>query len=129
MKRWTLGLVLVTGLLVGLSGAVSHGQQTTVLPIGDAFAFEQLTVSTAAVPFTVATYAPTGGIPAKAAYVTVETQPIRYKFSGGTAPSSSVGHLGAASGWFVVVGSTNVANFRMIRQSSSDSTVNVTYLR
>ena len=49
-------------------------------------AYETLTVSTSAVPFTSATFGR-----ANAAFVTVEGSPVRYRVDG-TAPTSSVGH-------------------------------------
>ena len=50
------------------------------------FAYETLSVSTSAVPFTSATFDR-----ANVAFVTVEGSPVRYRVDG-TAPTASVGH-------------------------------------
>lgn len=62
------------------------------------------------------------------AFVTVESNPIRYRLDG-TAPTSSEGHLLNANDTLVVQGYTNIKNLKMIRQGGSDATVRVTYFK
>lgn len=94
------------------------------------FAYEKITVSSTAIGGTSATYAPVvdGGAPrAKAALITVETNPIRIKYSGGAATATD-GHLLAAGDSIRIEGAASVAQISMIR-TGSDATVHVTYER
>lgn len=100
-----------------------------------AYAFETLTVSTTALPFTVAVYAPSlatgqslGDPPCVLATGTVETNPTRYRVDG-LAPTASVGHLVSAGQTFTVEGVPAVRSFRIIRQGAADATVTITYWR
>lgn len=100
--------------------------------VGAAFDEEVITVSNTALGFTEATAAPSKGLPsmpcwADAAYLTVEGDAVRYYISGAT-PTATVGHPLAVGEDLLVVGRTNVSQFRMIRQTT-DATVTVTYLR
>lgn len=94
------------------------------------FAFETLTVSTVALPFTSATYAPTGQLRASVARFTVEAQPIRYREDGAADPTAAVGHLvAAAAPPTEICGTIAVANTKLIRQGGVDASVMVTFLR
>lgn len=92
------------------------------------FAYEDVTVSTVAVGFTAATYAPTGYPAAAVAVVTVDTAAIRYRADGSN-PTAAVGHPAAASQELVVCGVKAIAAFRAIRSGASDATLRVTYYR
>jgi hypothetical protein len=87
--------------------------------------YESITVSSASIGFTAATVAPAGGPAVIYAYVTTETNPIRFR-ADGPAPTASEGHLVPASSAFEVCGTTAVKNLRMIR-TGSDATVKATY--
>lgn len=107
----------------GVSSAVSA-------PVGDAYAYEAITVSTTAVGFTATTITPTSASlrPATAAIITLETADIRYRYDG-TNPTATEGHAAASGSTIVVRGANNVLRFRMIRSGASDATARVTYLR
>lgn len=91
------------------------------------FAFETITVSSTALGFTTATAFPTGLPPADAAFVSVETDSIRYRVDG-LNPTDTVGHLVASGGSFWVYGTLNCRKLRMIRVTN-DATIRVTYYR
>jgi hypothetical protein len=136
MKRLSvlfLSLFLVTSL--GAQAPAPMIGQT-----GDVFAFEAITVSTVAIGFTTATYAPTGGIPARQAFCTVAVDEIRYRVINGDGtglPTSTVGHYQLSSATsnasysFYVHGANNVRLFRMIRDSAAggDAMVSCSYSR
>ena len=65
---------------------------------------------------------------AEEAFITVETQPIRYTVDG-TTPSTTDGHLAAAGDTIYLEGFDNIARFQCIRSTGSDSTIHVTYFR
>lgn len=97
--------------------------------------FEAITVSTAAVALTTATYqvsVDNGGskdrVTAKLATITVETDSIRVRFDG-TAPTSTNGHLFQAGDVIELVSMTQVKNFKAIRSSAAvgDAKLMVTY--
>jgi hypothetical protein len=92
------------------------------------FAFEEITVSTAAIGFTAATFKPSGQTPAAYAYVTVETNGIRWR-TDGSDPTSSVGHALAAGGTLELAGKTELTNFRAIRSGGADAALKVTFYR
>lgn len=56
--------------------------------------------------------------------LTVETQSTRYAYDGAT-PTAANGHLLAANAELLLVGSENLANFRIIRVTT-DATIQVT---
>jgi len=95
---------------------------------GYGFAQEKITVSTTAIGPTAATRAPAGEAPAKAALVTIITQPVRL-WTTGTNPDSSTGIRLAANDTMLIVGEANVSQLRMIREGGSDATANIQYLR
>ena len=93
------------------------------------FAKESLTISTTALPGTATVYNPSGAInTARYAFVTVETNPIRYWLDG-SVPTAFLGHLVATNGSFEVCGINAVRNFQMIRQGAADATVMISYAR
>lgn len=99
---------------------------------GDAFNHEAVTVSTVAIGGTAATLAPTDGTrAAKAAVISVDTNPIRYRMDGQAAVTNTTGHYVAAGTTFTIFGGKNISNLRMIRDSTAgaDATVRITYLR
>lgn len=96
--------------------------------MGEAFAYETITVSDSAVGFTAGTRQPTSALGAQAALVTVETQPIRIRMDG-TDPTATVGHLLQDTDALVITGPNNVIKFRAIRDGGSDATILVTYFR
>lgn len=92
------------------------------------FAKETLTVSSTALPFSSTVYNPATAIaPARIAYVTVETDTIRW-WKDGSTPTNLLGHLQAVNSNFEVCGNTAITQFRMIRVTG-DSTVHITYSR
>lgn len=93
-----------------------------------AFAFEQLTVSNAAVPLTAATYAPAGSHQADEARIIGETQAVRIRFDGAD-PTAGAGHLIPVGTEFVLRGASNIARARLIRATGADGAVSVTYSR
>lgn len=87
---------------------------------------ETFTVSSSAVGFTAATYAPTNGSPkAVCAVVVVNSNSISWRASGAT-PTAVIGNV-QASGTSFVVGAANLASFLMIRVTS-DAVVFVNYM-
>lgn len=96
-------------------------------PAGD---LESITVSTTAIGGTAGKLlvARTGGFNKRAVmmFISVETNPCRFRFDG-TAPTSSVGHLLAANDTLTISGEQNCSNLKFIRSGGSDSTVMVTY--
>ena len=102
--------------------------------------FEQITVAGTAIGFTTAqlvvvstTNAGEGGTSytstktAFEAYITNETNEIRWTCDG-TTPTSTVGHVLAAGSGLMLTGYQNLKNFRAIRTGSS-ATLSVTFFR
>lgn len=87
------------------------------------FAHESIVVSSTAVGFTLTNR---GG--AQAAYVTTQSQELRYTVDG-TTPTSTDGHAAAATSTFWVFGREAIRDFRAIRTGGSDATIKVTYYR
>jgi len=59
-------------------------------------------------------------------FITVESQPVRYRLDG-TNPTASEGHLVQPAGTIEIEGYENIAKFRAIRQGASSGTLRVTY--
>lgn len=93
----------------------------------EAFAFETITVTGGALPFTVTKAFIADTMPAERAVVTVETAPVRFTLDG-TVPTSTVGHLLNPGDVLVVQAETNLRNFRVI-VVSANATLQVTYYR
>lgn len=93
------------------------------------FAFEQITVSTAAVGLTTATW--NLSAPATCAEIRVEVDDVRYRMDG-TNPTSSVGiNLDSGDVLYLSNGSrtNNLARAKFIRSGSNDATLSVQYWR
>lgn len=93
-----------------------------------AFAFDDHTVSSTALALSDLNFTAPQLAEADEAYITVETQSVRYRLDG-TAPTASVGHLVAAAGSITVTGKGNIGNFKIIRATGSDATVMVTLFK
>jgi len=93
-----------------------------------AFAYESVTVSTAAIGFTLATMNPGGAPSADRAVITLETAQIRFRYDG-TDPTASEGHLLDTGNRLVLEGAENLNKFRAIRTSGTDGVLKVTFER
>lgn len=94
------------------------------VPVG----FEELAVSTAAVPITETVYRPaTGGIEATNCFAQVEDASLRYRLDG-TAPTSSVGTL-ADDGALIPLGADSIRNFQAIRSGAVDASLQIACFR
>lgn len=122
MKR----LLAVIALLLFPVTVNADGNLCGNAPNLDAFAFESITVSSTAIGFTSATYAPATGS-AELALVYTETDEIRWRVDGSD-PTGSVGHLESAAAKFYVCGKHNLATWKAIRVTT-DATLRVTYFR
>ena len=88
---------------------------------------ETLTVSSTALPFTVAVYNPgSGQKKAVCAVVSVNTTSIRW-WADGSVPTAAAGFLTESVSSFTV-GQNNLAQFLMIRATGSDSEVAIQYM-
>lgn len=90
-----------------------------------AFAYEAITVSSTAIGPTLTTIFPSGKQAASEAFITVETNPVRWR-ADGTDPTSSEGHLLQAGDSLSIFGTVNLKNLKFIR-TGSDATLRVTY--
>jgi hypothetical protein len=105
------------------------------LPVNrNAFASETLTVSNAVKALTAATYQvalSSNSLTkefARTALITVEGQSLRWTVNPAvTVSATDNGHLAMAGSFIVLTTTTDIQNFRAIRTSGSDSTINVTY--
>lgn len=116
--------------VLALAGSISYQGQAHAICQGpvaelDVIGYESITVSSTAIGFTAGTYAPAGRPAAVYAYVTTETNSIRFR-ADGVPPTSSEGHLVAAPGAFEVCGTPAIINLSMIR-ASADATAKATY--
>ena len=91
------------------------------------YAFEQITVSNTALPFTVAKYALANTVPAEVAQINCETNDVRYTVDG-TTPTASVGILLKVGFSATINGSEDVKAFRVIRATGADGAISVNYL-
>lgn len=82
------------------------------------------TVSTAALSLIDLGFSPAQVNAASRAFVSVETNSIRYAYDG-TAPTAANGHLVAAGGSFTIVGNGSLQNLKVIR-ASVDAVIQVT---
>ncbi len=95
---------------------------------GQPYAYESITVGDSAVGLTADYLAPDGAAPPIAALLSLETAAIRFRMDG-TDPTSSEGHL-LASGDELTISSINALRaFRAIRDTETNGTLRVTYLR
>lgn len=97
-------------LVVDLTGSgCTSGNQ---LPM-TSFAFEQITVSSTALPLTASKYNPTTFGPALMAVITTETDSVRFTVDG-TTPTSSVGTL-VTLGGVIRICQPDMVKFKVIR--------------
>lgn len=104
--------------------AMTINQQVTV-----GYGFETLSVADSIQVLTPALYkdsATSGG--ALAAFISLETGSIRYRYDSGN-PSSTVGHLLQPGGTLVLLGQNQMSQFKCIRSGSTSGTISVTYER
>ena len=107
--------------MANLIMAPVHGADLTV------FAYEDITVSSTSIGGTTSTLAPTTYGPAHRAFITIETDSVRWTCDG-TTPTASKGHISYAGDGIEIEGIANVAAFRMIRVTT-DATARVSYSR
>lgn len=125
MRAWRM-LALGLALAGSLSGSVRADPLTSDTPLTP-FAFETLTVSSTAIGFTAAIMQPAGAPAPQRAFLTCETDAIRYRYDGGT-PTASVGHLLNAGALANLTGAVALSQFRAIRVTTN-GTCQVTYER
>lgn len=93
------------------------------------FAYEAITVSSTAIGFTAGTLAKASSLyyrDVSKAMVTVETAPLRFTVDGATTPTDAIGHL-LNPGDIVYIDGGDVAKFKAIRTTSTDSAIKVSY--
>ena len=83
--------------------------------------YEAITVSTTALSLSAATY-----VGYRTAVITVEDFAVRFRVDG-TNPTATEGHLVNAGGKIVLGSADEIAQFRVIRQSSGDAKLRVSY--
>ena len=96
-----------------------------------AFAYESITVSTAAIGLTSSKIVPTSGPtrPAFEVFISVEpTNGLRYRMDG-TDPTSAEGHALAGGSTLTIQGTKNLQALRLIRSGAADADVKVSYFR
>ena len=93
-----------------------------------AFASESLTVSTTSVSLSATVYQPAGAVPARQAFITIETNSIRYVLDGAT-PSPSNAILVGTSTSIRLSNLSDIGDFRAVRGSAPDAVIRVTYFR
>ena len=92
------------------------------------FARDTLTVSTTAIGLDEGDYDPTSGRPAYCAMIeNVGGQAIRYRV--GADPAAGAGHKLADGEVLYVHGADNIRALRVIRDTGSDATLEISYLR
>lgn len=129
MGRRALGVALVgLALLAGPGPGFGQaypcpGLQRTVV----AYAFEQITVSTTAIGFTVATMVQGSSTPVMAVVSLDATNGIRSR-EDGTNPTATVGMVGAGGTTFAVCQGA-LGRWKAIRSGAADAIANVTYYR
>ena len=84
-------------------------------------AYEAITVSTTALSLSAATY-----VGYRTAVITVEDFAVRFRVDG-TNPTATEGHLVNAGGKIVLGSADEIVQFRVIRQSSGDAKLRVSY--
>ena len=125
MKKLIVGLLL---LLAPLAEAQNSNLGACPYPsnVLQARYSEMLTVSSTALPLTVATYRPGQGAPnAVCALIAVNTNSISWWAHGAT-PTASDGIINA-SATSISLGVNNMAQFKMIRATGTDAEVAIQY--
>ena len=91
-----------------------------------AFAFETITFADTAKGLTEASYKNADDNFAKRALMTVESAQLRYRYDG-VAPTALVGHVLNPGDTLILIGATNIKNFKAIRTGVTSSKVSATY--
>jgi hypothetical protein len=90
-----------------------------------AYAYNSATVSSTAQTLTDVGFSAAEIERADVAYITVDTQALRYRYDSG-APTAADGHLLDAGDKWLLVGNQNIRNLQLIRAGSSDGFVAIT---
>jgi hypothetical protein len=130
IRNLIVSIGLVGFGLVSLSG---QQPQFNATQYRAGFNGETLTVTNASKALTSSVYAVSGSPNPDYAYVTVETDSIRWWPCTGAlctvgAPTSTTGHLVPAGSSLTIWGYANIQNFRMIRVTT-DATVQISYYK
>jgi hypothetical protein len=97
--------------------------------VGPAFAYETLPSDGTVKTLTSATYeAGLDGTRVRAAYISVETNAIRWRCDGGNPDASTTGHQTVANEDILLLGYQNVKNFKFTQVSAGGS-LKITYYR
>jgi len=101
-----------------------------VIKADETYDYESITVTTsAATGFTAAQLAPADySAKPKAAFVTVETDSVRFRIDG-TAATGAVGHQVSAGDSFTLTNYRDLANFSVYGSGSGSATLRVSYQR
>lgn len=93
-------------------------------------AYEEVTVSTAAIGLTALTLNPGGTYPdkIKGALIVVSAQPINFRIDG-TDPTSAIGIPLVAGDILKIFGAQTLKQFKAIRSGASDAVLRVTYFK
>lgn len=126
MKKRLLA-VAILALASTIPGEAGPGGCTN-LPYMDPFAFETITVSTTAIGFTAATYAPTGEQQADMAISSFEGDDVRYR-EDGTDPTTTSGHKVTNGSFLTTCGRPAIGQIKFIRDNATDVTLYVSYYR
>lgn len=125
-RKIQVGLALIALVLTASSSPAGPGGCTNS-GVLTPMAYEQLTVSSTALPFTATVYAPAGQFPADMAQITVETNALRYR-DDGLNPTAAVGFPIATSTTYTICGTQTIRQARFIRQTS-DGVLNAIFYR
>jgi hypothetical protein len=90
-----------------------------------AFAYNSATISNTAQTMLVVGFSAAEIDRADVAYITVDTQAVRYRYDG-SAPTAADGHQLDAGDKWLLVGNQNIRNLQFIRAGSSDGFVAIT---
>lgn len=126
MKKRLLAVVLLA-LAYSVPGDAGPAGCTD-LPYLTPFAKETLTISTTALGFTAATYAPAGGQPADMAITSFEGDDVRY-WEDGSDPTSTSGHKVTNGSFLTTCGRPAISQIKFIRDNSTDVTGYVSFYR
>lgn len=97
-------------------------KQNMIAGLFTAYAFETITVSNAVKTLTASKY----GDSVKRAVITIQNAQLRYNYNGST-PTATVGHAVNPFDVIVLIGTSNIQNFKAIRKGTTDSVISVTY--
>lgn len=122
-----IAAVLALVLATAQTGFTQQGCAGLSLAINP-FAFEQQTIDATARSLTATVYAPTGQVPAAAAFITTETADLRFRVDG-IDPTAAVGHKLVATSTLTLCGRTAIANFRGIRTGATSADLSASYFR